>query len=171
VRTRRGLTVEIGNTDAEGRLVLCDLLAEASDETPALLVNYATLTGAARVALGGDLPALFCTDSGWSDTLRQEGAALSDPLWPLPLWQGYDSWLDSNIADVNNVSGKSHAGAIVAALFMKRFVTAAVERGTVWAHLDTWAWNEAARPARPKGGEALAVRSMFSAITKRFVVA
>ena len=170
VRTRRGLSVEIGNTDAEGRLVLCDLLAEASDENPALLINYATLTGAARVALGGDLPALFCTDTGWSDMLMAEGGALSDPMWPLPLWSGYDSWLDSNIADLNNVSGKSHAGAIVAALFMQRFITAGLERGMVWAHLDTWAWNEQNRPARPKGGEALAVRSMFSAIAKRFVV-
>jgi leucyl aminopeptidase len=171
VRTRRGLAVEIGNTDAEGRLVLCDLFAEASDENPDLLVDYATLTGAARVALGPDLPALFCTDTGWTDVLMAEGRALSDPMWPMPLWNGYERWLDSNIADLNNVSGKSHAGAIVASLFMQRFITASLERGTVWAHFDTLAWNESSRPGRPEGGEALAVRSMFSAITKRFVVA
>ena len=170
IRTRRGLAVEIGNTDAEGRLVLCDLLAEASDDNPDLLVDYATLTGAARVALGPDLPALFCTDTGWTDALMAEGRSLSDPMWPMPLWSGYENWIDSNIADLNNVSGKSHAGAIVAALFMQRFITAALERGTVWAHLDTLAWNESSRPARPEGGEALAVRSIFSAITKRFVV-
>lgn len=171
LRTRRGLTVEIGNTDAEGRLVLCDLLAEASDEQPDLLIDCATLTGAARVALGPDLPALFCTDPGWSDALVQAGRDVADPMWPLPLFEGYDSWLDSNIADLNNVSGKSHAGAIVAALYMQRFITAGLERGMVWAHLDTYAWNDSNRPGRPEGGEAMAVRAIFAAITKSFVIA
>ncbi len=170
LRTRRGLTVEIGNTDAEGRLVLCDLLAEASDEQPDLLIDCATLTGAARVALGPDLPALFCTDTGWTDALVQAGRDVVDPVWPLPLFEGYDSWLDSSVADLNNVSGKSHAGAITAALYMKRFITAGLERGMVWAHFDTYAWNDASRPGRPEGGEAMAVRAILSAITKRFVV-
>ncbi len=170
LQTRRGLTVEVGNTDAEGRLVLCDLLAEASDEQPDLLIDCATLTGAARVALGPDLPALFCTDPGWSDTLVQAGQDVVDPLWPLPLHGGYDSWLDSNVADLNNVSGKSHAGAIVAALFMQRFIKAGLAGGMVWAHFDTYAWNDSSRPGRPEGGEAMAVRAILAAVTKRFVV-
>jgi leucyl aminopeptidase len=171
LRTRRGLTVEVGNTDAEGRLVLCDLLAEASDEQPDLLIDCATLTGAARVALGPDLPALFCTDTGWSDALVQAGRDVVDPMWPLPLFDGYDTWLDSTVADINNVSGKSHAGAIVAALYMRRFITAALERGMVWAHFDTYAWNDSSRPGCPEGGEAMAARAILSAITKKFVVA
>lgn len=170
LRTRRGLTVEIGNTDAEGRLVLCDLLADASDEQPDLLIDCATLTGAARVALGPDLPALFCTDSAWTDALLQAGRDVADPMWPLPLFGGYDEWLNSHVADLNNVSGKSHAGAIVAALYMQRFIVAGLARGMVWAHFDTYAWNDNDRPGRPEGGEAMAVRAIFSAIKKRFDV-
>ena len=164
VRTRRGLTVEIGNTDAEGRLVLCDLLADASDEKPELLLNAATLTGAARVALGPDMPALFCNDDSWADTLIAAGAEQHDPLWRLPLWQGYDSWLESPVADLNNVSAKPMAGAIVAALFMQRFIAAEVH----WAHLDTYAWNDQTRPGRPEGGEAQAMRAVFAALRRRF---
>lgn len=160
LRTRRGLTVEVGNTDAEGRLVLCDLLAEASDETPAMLICAATLTGAARVALGPDLPALFCNSQNLADTLLAAGRAQTDPIWQLPLWEGYDPWLDSEVADLNNVSGKSHAGAVVAALFMQRFVAP----GVAWAHLDTYAWNETTRPARPEGGDAPGMRAMMAAI-------
>ncbi len=167
IRTRRGLTVEIGNTDAEGRLVLCDLLAEASDEGPALLVNCATLTGAARVALGPDLPALFCNDDTWAESLLAAGQAETDPMWRLPLHDGYDSWLDSPVADLNNVSGKSHAGAIIAALFMRRFVAP----GTPWAHLDTYCWNDGKRPSRPEGGEAPAMRAFARAIADRLVPA
>jgi len=166
IRTRRGLTVEIGNTDAEGRLVLCDLLAEASDEKPDLLLDCATLTGAARVALGPDLPALFCTDPGWADVLLEAGRAEADPMWQLPLWDGYDGWLDSPVADLNNVSGKSHAGAVTAALFMRRFVAP----GVAWAHLDTYAWNDSTRPGRPEGGEAMAARAIAAAIDKRLIV-
>ena len=118
VRTRKGITVEIGNTDAEGRLVLCDLLADACDKSPKLLVDCATLTGAARVALGPDLPAMFCNDDDLADILLRAGQAEHDPLWRLPLWAGYDRWLDSQIADCSNVSTKSHAGAITAALFL-----------------------------------------------------
>lgn len=166
IRTRRGLTVEVGNTDAEGRLVLCDLLAEASDEMPALLVDCATLTGAARVALGPDLPALFCNDSDWSDALLAAGTAEHDPMWLMPLWDGYDGWLDSSVADLNNVSGKSHAGAITAALFMRRFIAP----GVSWVHLDTYAWNDSSRPGRPEGGEAMAMRAFATAIAGKLVV-
>jgi len=165
IETRRGLSVEVGNTDAEGRLVLCDLLAEASDEAPAVLINCATLTGAARVALGPDLPALFCNDEGWAQALLEAGVAETDPMWRLPLHDGYDKWLDSNIADLNNVSGKAHAGAIIAALFMRRFVAP----GTPWAHLDTYCWNDGNRPGRPEGGEILAMRAFARAIAARLL--
>ena len=160
IRTRRGLTVEVGNTDAEGRLVLCDLLAEASDEAPAMLLDCATLTGAARVAVGPDLPALFSNDDELAERLLAAGVSASDPMWRLPLWDGYDSWLDSPIADLNNVSSKPFAGAVVAALFLRRFVAA----GVPWAHLDMYAYNDATRPARPEGGEAQALRAVFAAV-------
>jgi leucyl aminopeptidase len=164
IRTRRGLTVEVGNTDAEGRLVLCDLLAEASDERPALLVDCATLTGAARVAVGPDLPALFVNDEAWAAGLQQAAGAVHDPIWRLPLWDGYDAWLDSSIADLNNVSSRPFAGAVVAALFMRRFLAP----GTPWAHFDIYAWNDSSRPARPEGGEAMAIRAVAAAIGARF---
>jgi leucyl aminopeptidase len=160
IRTRRGLSVEVGNTDAEGRLVLCDLLAEASDEKPAFLLDCATLTGAARVAVGPDLPALFATDDEWADRLLRAGRNTADPMWRLPLWDGYDSWLDSPIADLNNVGSKPLGGAIIAALFMRRFLAP----DTNWAHLDVYAWNDSNRPGRPEGGEAQAMRAVFSAI-------
>jgi leucyl aminopeptidase len=160
IRTRRGLSVEIGNTDAEGRLVLCDLLAEASDERPALLLDCATLTGAARVALGPDMPALFCNDEAWAERLLLAGRSVQDPLWRLPLWEGYDSWLDGQTADLNNVSSKPFAGAVIAALFLRRFIRADVP----WAHLDLYAWNDQAQPGRPEGGEAQAMRAVFAAI-------
>jgi leucyl aminopeptidase len=164
LRTRRGLSVEVGNTDAEGRLVLCDLLAEASDERPALLLDAATLTGAARAALGPDLPALFAPHTAKgdevADALLAAGRSCADPVWRLPLWTGYDAWLSSPVADLNNVSSKPMAGAITAALFLQRFVAP----GTAWAHLDTYAWNDQTRPGRPEGGEALGLRALFSAI-------
>ena len=166
LRTRRGLTVEVGNTDAEGRLVLCDLLAEASDERPALLLDAATLTGAARAALGPDLPALFAPHTMAGDQLAEAllaaGLVCADPLWRLPLWPGYDSWLASPVADLNNVASKPMAGAITAALFLQRFVAP----GTAWAHLDTYAWNDQTRPGRPEGGEALGLRAMFSVVQR-----
>lgn len=163
IRTRSGLTVEIGNTDAEGRLVLCDLLHDASAESPALLLDCATLTGAARVAVGPDLPVLFCTDDAWAEILLRNGTAVHDPMWRLPLWSGYDDWLKSPIADLNNVSSRPQAGAIVAALFLKRFVSANVP----WAHLDLYAWNDLSRPGRPEGGEAQSLRAVFRAIGER----
>ena len=167
IRTRRGLTVEIGNTDAEGRLVLCDLLAEASDEHPALVVDCATLTGAARVAVGPDLPALFVNDEGWAAALLAAGIAAHDPMWRLPLWDGYDAWLDSPVADLNNVSSRPFAGAVVAGLFMRRFLAP----GTNWAHLDIYAWNDATRPGKPEGGEAIGIRGVAAAIAQRFASA
>ncbi len=144
--------------------MLCDLLAEAAAEAPALLLDCATLTGAARVALGPDLPALFCNDESWAAALLAAGTARSDPLWRLPLWDGYDSWLDSPVADVNNVSSKPFAGAVTAALFLRRFVAASVP----WAHIDLYAWNDQPRPGRPEGGEAQTLRAAFTAIAGRF---
>ena len=160
--TRRGLHVEIGNTDAEGRLVLCDLLAEASDEAPAVLFDAATLTGAARVALGPELPAMFCNNDALAAAMLEAGTALHDPVWRLPLWPGYDPWLSSRVADLNNVGSKPMAGAIIAALFLQRFVSGS----TPWLHLDTYAWNDSTTAGRPEGGEAQAIRAAFSAISK-----
>ena len=161
IATRRGLHVEIGNTDAEGRLVLCDLLAEASDEGPAVLIDAATLTGAARVALGPDLPAMFCNDERVASEMLVASVMCHDPVWRLPLWPGYDSWLSSRVADVNNVAAKSFAGAIIAALFLQRFV----RRSTVWVHLDTYAWNDSTSAGHPEGGEAQALRACLRAIS------
>ena len=144
--TRRGLTVEVGNTDAEGRLVLCDLLAEASDEQPSLLIDAATLTGAARTALGPDLPAMFCNDEATAAALLAASLAAHDPVWRLPLWPGYEGWLGSKVADVNNVGAKPMAGAVTAALFLQRFVTGSKP----WIHLDTYAWNDSASAGRPE---------------------
>lgn len=160
IETRAGLSVEIGNTDAEGRLVLADLLTFAGEHRPALIINGATLTGAARVALGPDLPALFANDDALAAALLQGGLAAHDPLWRLPLHDGYDNWLDSPVADLNNVSTKPSAGAVVAALFLRRFVPA----GTPWAHLDLYAWNDSNRAGRPEGGEATGLRALQSGL-------
>jgi len=164
VKTRKGLTVEIGNTDAEGRLVLCDALAEAATETPALLVDAATLTGAARVALGPELPALFCNDDGLAASLCAAGAAEDDPLWRMPLWRPYRRLLDSKIADLNNVSDGPQGGAITAALYLQEFV----EPGIPWAHLDVMAWNNRSRPGRPEGAEAQTLRALYAHVAGRF---
>jgi leucyl aminopeptidase len=158
LRSRKGLSIEVGNTDAEGRLVLCDLLAEACDESPSLLIDCATLTGAARVATGPDLPAFFCNNDIWADHFAKAGLESHDPVWRLPLFDGYDPWLASTIADLNNISGKPYAGAIVAALFLQRFV----KSETPWVHVDLYAWNDAARPGRPEGGEAQAMRAIVA---------
>jgi len=164
IATRAGLTVEVDNTDAEGRLVLCDALAYAAEQQPGLIVDFATLTGAARVALGPDLPGLFCND----DTLAQDALAASrkvaDPLWPLPLWRPYRRMLDSYLADFANAGASRHAGAITAALYLERFVPA----GMAWLHLDTYAWNDADRPGRPRGGEAMGLRAMFALLQERY---
>jgi len=162
LQTRKGLTVEVGNTDAEGRLILCDALAEADSEKPDLLIDFATLTGAARVALGPELPAMFCNDDKLAGVLLRHGAAEGDPLWRLPLHKPYGQGLDSKVADLNNISGSPYAGAIVAALFLERFVSP----GTRWAHFDIMAWNVASRPGRPEGGEAMGLRAVYAAIAE-----
>jgi leucyl aminopeptidase len=164
IRTRKGLTVEIGNTDAEGRLILCDALAEASSEKPELLIDMATLTGAARVALGPELAALFCNDDGLAAALLEAAAAEEDPMWRMPLWRPYRKMIDSKIADINNVSEGPHAGAITAALYLQEFV----EPGIPWAHLDVMAWNPQSRPGRPEGAEATAMRALYAHISHRF---
>ncbi len=163
-RGRKGLTVEIGNTDAEGRLVLSDALTEAASENPALLIDVATLTGAARVALGPDLPALFANDDASAAALIAAGTAEDDPLWRLPLWKPYKKYLKSNIADLNNASDSGYAGAITAALFLQEFVPAEIP----WLHIDSFAWNPTARPGRPEGGEALTLRALYRMIRERF---
>jgi leucyl aminopeptidase len=163
-RSRKGLTVEIGNTDAEGRLVLADALADADAEKPDLLIDLATLTGAARTALGPDLPALFSNDPACLLQLTELARAHADPVWPLPLWQGYDDELSSRVADLNNVSASPFAGAIIAALFLKRFVTAT----QAWLHLDLYGWNPKDRPGRPLGAEAQCVRALYQLIRARY---
>jgi leucyl aminopeptidase len=163
LRSRKGLSVEIGNTDAEGRLVLADALAEADVERPDLLIDMATLTGAARVALGPELPAAFSTDENLLATLRIKGEEEADPIWPLPLWAGYDDELTSKIADLGNVSAAPFAGSIIGALFLKRFVTATPS----WLHLDLYAWNAKDRPGRPVGAEAQCIRALYRLIRSR----
>jgi leucyl aminopeptidase len=165
LRSRKGLTVEIGNTDAEGRLVLADALAEADVEQPDLLIDMATLTGTARVALGPDLPAAFSTDESLLASLRIRGEEEADPLWPLPLWAGYDEDLASKVADLGNVSAAPFAGSIIGALFLKRFVTAT----PAWLHLDLYAWNSKDRPGRPVGAEAQCVRALYRQIRSNIV--
>jgi leucyl aminopeptidase len=164
LRTRKGLAVEVGNTDAEGRLVLCDLLADADQERPEAMIDCATLTGAARVALGPDLPALFTPADDFADALLAAGQDAFDPLWRLPLFVPYREMIDSPIADINNAGSGGHAGAITAALFLKDFVS----ETRSWAHLDLFAWNLKDRPGRPKGGEATALRALLLAIERKF---
>jgi leucyl aminopeptidase len=162
--TRKGLTVEVGNTDAEGRLVLADLLAEGDREQPDLMIDCATLTGAARVALGTELPALFTPDDRLADDLIAAGRAAFEPLWRLPLHQPYREMLDSTVADINNAGSGGFAGAITGALFVKEFVT----ETKAFAHLDIYAWNPKDQPGRPKGGEATALRALLALIRRRF---
>ena len=164
IQTRKGLTVEIGNTDAEGRLVLADALAEADRERPAVLLDAATLTGAARVALGTDLPALFSTDDALASDILAAGTAIGEPLWRLPLHPGYRDLLKSSVADLSNTGSKPFAGAITAALFLERFV----ENTKAYAHLDIFAWNDESRPGRPRGGEATGLRALFTMLEQRF---
>ena len=162
LQSRRGLTVSIGNTDAEGRLVLADLLAEASDAAPDLLLDFATLTGAARVALGPDVPAFFCNDDALAEQLQVAARAAHDPVWRMPLYDSYNYLLESYDADLNNVSDKPYAGAIIAALFLQRFVAP----GQRWLHLDLYAWNDGPRMGRPEGGEAQTLRAAFGMISR-----
>lgn len=164
IRSRKGITIEIGNTDAEGRLILCDALAEAVTEQPDLLIDISTLTGAARVALGTELPALFCNQDELAHDLIRQGEKIEDPMWRLPLFAPYREHLNSAIADINNNSSESTAGAISAALFLKEFVPDDIP----WVHLDLMAWNTKAKPGRPQGGEAMAVRALFAYVKDKY---
>jgi leucyl aminopeptidase len=162
--SRKGLTVEIGNTDAEGRLVLADALALADEEKPDLLIDLGTLTGAARVALGPDLPPFYTSDEELAQKLSACAKSENDPLWRLPLWPPYDSWLDSKVADVNNAASGTFAGSITCALFLRRFV----ELAKIWLHVDIFAWTPSAKPARPEGGECQAARAIYKLLSERY---
>ncbi|MDB5741679.1 MAG: Leucine aminopeptidase, partial [Alphaproteobacteria bacterium] len=162
--SRKGLTVEIGNTDAEGRLILADALSDADDEQPELLIDVATLTGAARVATGMELPPFFTDDETLAADLMRHGTAQQDPLWRLPLWRGYEDTINSRIADLNNNPAYGYGGAITAALFLNRFVT----KTKAWAHLDIPAWTDRPKPGRPLGGEANAARALYAMLKEHY---
>ncbi len=164
IKSRSGLTVEIDNTDAEGRLVLADAMTRAGEESPELIIDYATLTGAARTALGPDLPALFANDHSLAREISEASVTHDDPVWRLPLWRGYNDMLKSEIADTANSAESGFAGAITAALFLQKFIP----EGAQWAHLDTFAWRPAAKPGRPKGGDALGMRAVYHMLKGRF---
>jgi leucyl aminopeptidase len=164
LRSRAGLTVEIGNTDAEGRLILADALTLADEEAPDLIVDFATLTGAARVALGPDLPPLYTADDALAVDMLRLGTAIHDPVWRLPLWRPYAKLLESKVADTNNVSSGGFAGSITAALFLARFVRAA----KAYAHLDIYGWNPSAKPGRPEGGEVQGARLAYALLRERY---
>jgi leucyl aminopeptidase len=164
LKSRKGLTVEIGNTDAEGRLVLADALALADEEAPMLLACFATLTGAARTALGPEVVPFYTADDGLAQALMRLSSAVADPLWRLPLWKPYESLLESRIADTNHISDTPFAGSILAALFLSKFV----ERAACFVHFDIYAWNAKARPGRPMGGEAQAMRALYALLEERF---
>ena len=164
LRSRKGLSVEIGNTDAEGRLILADALDLADEEAPDLLIDLATLTGAARVALGPEMMPFYTDDDAFADVLAGHGRRVNDPIWRMPLWRGYDAWLSSKVADVSHISSQPFAGSVTAALFLKRFV----ENAKVWAHFDIFGWNATARPGRPEGGEAQAIRALYAMLEERF---
>jgi leucyl aminopeptidase len=163
IKSRKGLTVEIDNTDAEGRLILADALARACEDNPALILDFATLTGAARTALGPDVPPFFANDDALASELATASQATFDPIWRLPLWDAYDSDMDSPIADLKNTGDGAFAGAIFGALFLRKFVSA-----PAWAHFDVYAWAPKERPARPQGGEIQALRACWKVLATRF---
>lgn len=163
-RARNGLTVEIGNTDAEGRLILADAIALADDEKPELIADLATLTGAARVALGTDIPPIYTDDDELAATLAACATSENDPLWRMPLWRAYDQLLDSKVADINNVASGGFGGSITAALFLRRFVSQAKS----WLHCDIYAWNLTTKPGRPEGGECQAARALYALLVSRY---
>ena len=165
VKSRKGLQVEIDNTDAEGRLILADAITKAGEDDPELIIDFATLTGAARVALGPELPALFANDDELLGQIEAAAKWVDDPVWRMPLWDGYEDMLKSDVADISNATGSSHAGAVTAALFLRRFVP----EGAKWAHFDTYAWRDRGKSGRPKGGDALGLRAVFEALKARFV--
>ena len=165
--SRNGLTVEIDNTDAEGRLILADAITRAAEEKPELMIDFATLTGAARIALGPDLPALFCNDEQLATDFTAAADEVSDPVWRMPLWDAYDDMLKSEVADLSNAADSPMAGAVTAALFLRRFVSEEMP----WVHLDTFAWQPAAKPGRPKGGDAVGLRAAYALLQRRFAAA
>jgi leucyl aminopeptidase len=164
LHSRKGLKVEIDNTDAEGRLVLGDALAKAGEDEPELIIDFATLTGAARVALGPDLPAMFANDDALAASLEDAARTVTDPIWRMPLWDGYDEMLKSDLADLSNAADSPMAGAVTAALFLRRFIP----QGTPWAHFDTFAWRPSAKPGRPKGGDAMGLRAALAMLQQRY---
>ncbi|MGL4494837.1 MAG: leucyl aminopeptidase family protein [Beijerinckiaceae bacterium] len=164
LQSRKGLTVEIGNTDAEGRLILADALSFACEDKPSLLIDFATLTGAARVALGPDLPAFYAASDQLAGEIAEAGAKMVDPVWRMPLWQPYMSMMESKCADLNNASASPFAGSITAALFLSRFV----DQVENWAHFDIYGWNPVSRPGRPEGGEAQAARLVYELVRSKF---
>ena len=164
LNSRKGLKVEIDNTDAEGRLILGDALTKAGEAGPELIIDFATLTGAARIALGPDLPAMFANDDELAADLEEASKVVTDPIWRMPLWDGYDEMLKSDLADMSNAADSPMAGSVTAALFLRRFVP----EGTPWAHFDTFAWRPTAKPGRPKGGEALGLRATFEMLRRRY---
>ncbi len=165
IATRQGISVEIDNTDAEGRIVLCDALTYACESNPALIIDFATLTGAARIALGPDLPALFCNDEALATEYLSAGERERDPLWRMPLWRPYLTYLKSTIADLANSGASRMAGSVTAALYLERFIT----EGQRWSHVDVYSWNDSDRPGKPAGGEAQGLRAAFALVQKRFV--
>ncbi len=164
IKTRKGIMVEIDNTDAEGRLVLCDALSEAQNDDPALIIDFATLTGACRVALGTELPGFFSTERDIANQIMDAGLTVNDPVWQLPLFEQYTSFLNSDVADMANCASTPFGGAITAALYLKAFI----EPNTPWVHFDVMAWNLRALPGRPVGGEALGIRAVFNYLQNRF---
>jgi leucyl aminopeptidase len=164
IASRKGLTVEIGNTDAEGRLILADALALADEEAPALLFDFATLTGAARVALGPDLPPFYTMSDDLAGAIAAWGHASNDPVWRMPLWDPYDALLKGKVADLNNISGGPFAGSVTAALFLRRFVAKTRD----WAHFDIYGWTPTAKPGRPEGGAVQGARLLFDLLESRF---
>ncbi|MFZ4125408.1 MAG: leucyl aminopeptidase family protein [Rickettsiales bacterium] len=164
IQTRKGLSMEIGSTDAEGRVILCDALTEADSENPDLIIDAATLTGAARTALGAELPALYSNDDKLAQELMNISLKETDPMWHMPLWAGYDKYVNSPIADITNTPNYGFAGSITAALFLNRFVS----KQTPWIHLDTYAWNAESQAGRPAGGEALGIRALLAFLKVRY---
>lgn len=164
ITSRKGITIEIDNTDAEGRLILCDALAEGRTEAPEVMIDFATLTGAARVALGTELPAMFSNSDTMANGLLSAAEHAQDPVWRLPLHKPYRAMLDSKVADIANAASVPFGGAITAALFLQEFV----EDGTDWAHFDIMAWNRTTQPGRPEGGEAMGMRAVFAYLQQRF---
>ena len=164
VRTRAGITIEIGNTDAEGRVILADALTRAGEFEPEVVIDFATLTGAARVALGTELPALFCNDDGFAEDILTAGTQVLDPLWRMPLWPGYRKMIEGKVADITNAPDGGYAGAITAALFLERFAP----ENAGWAHIDVMAWNVSSKPGRPEGGEAMGMRAFAEMLTRKY---